>query len=83
MERYILSSAGVLLLGTLAAFLLFVPMLSIFSVALIILVLGLMFCLGFQVGRRRWPRIKHELNKHDFVKHDLPLHAGPLNARSR
>jgi len=57
MERYIFSSAGILLLGTLGAFLLFVPLLSIASVTLILLALGLMFCLGFEVGRRRLRRI--------------------------
>ena len=64
MERYFLPSIGLLFLGTLGAFLLFVPLLSIASVALILMGLGLMFWIGFRIGRRSWPRIKHEMNLH-------------------
>jgi hypothetical protein len=58
MERYLFSSAGILLLGTLGAFLLFVPIMSIVTVTLVLIGLALMFCLGIQVGRRKLPRVK-------------------------
>jgi len=71
MERYLLSSVGLLFLLTLGAFLLFVPLLSIATVGLIIIGLGLMFWLGFRIGRRSWPRMKQNLHLH------TTLHNGP------
>jgi hypothetical protein len=57
MERYFFSSllslAGILFLGTLGAFFLFVPLISIASVTLILIGLASMFILGWLAGRRR------------------------------
>jgi hypothetical protein len=53
MERYFFSSVGILFLGTLGAFFLFVPIMSIAIVTLILIGLALMFVLGWQAGRRR------------------------------
>jgi hypothetical protein len=50
--RILLASAGVLFLGSIAAFFLFVSMLSIATVVLILIAPLLMFGLGFQVGTR-------------------------------
>jgi len=44
---------GLLILGTVGSFLLFVPVLSILSVASILLALMFMFALGLHVGGRR------------------------------
>jgi hypothetical protein len=50
MTRFFLVSSGALLLGSLGAFFLFVPLLSIATVAWIFVGLLFMFGLGFQVG---------------------------------
>jgi hypothetical protein len=71
MERYLLSSVGLMFLLALGAFLLFVPLLSIATVALIVLGLGLMFWIGFRIGRRSWPRMKQHMPLH------TGLHNGP------
>jgi hypothetical protein len=55
MYRLMLASSGVLILGSTGAFLLFVPVLSIATVALMLVGLTLMFGLGFQAGFRRKP----------------------------
>jgi hypothetical protein len=66
MERYLYSTAGVLFLGMLAAFLLFVPLLSLASVIFIIFGLAVMFWLGFRVGRRTWPRRNRSHERAEF-----------------
>ena len=53
MIRLFLAFSGVLLLGTLAAFLLFIPVLSIATVVCVLVGLTLMFALGVQVGTRQ------------------------------
>ena len=53
MIRLFLAFSGVLLLGTLAAFLLFIPVLSIATVVCVLVGLTLMFALGVQVGNRQ------------------------------
>ena len=53
MLRVFMTSAGALLLGTCGAFFLFVPLLSIATVACVLLGLVLMFALGVQVGIRQ------------------------------
>lgn len=45
-----MTSSGLLLLGSAAAFFLFVPPISILSVAFLLIALMLMFGLGFQTG---------------------------------
>lgn len=50
MLRLLLASIGLLLLGSMGAFFLFVPLLSIAAVVCILLGLMLMFGLGVQVG---------------------------------
>lgn len=50
MTRFFLVSSGALLMGSLGAFFLFVPLLSIATVAWIFVGLLFMFGLGFQVG---------------------------------
>ena len=50
MTRFVLASSGVLFLGSIGAFFLFVPMVSIASVVWILTGLMLMFGLGFQAG---------------------------------
>jgi hypothetical protein len=50
--RVLLASSGALFLGSSAAFLLFVPILSIATVVWTLLGLMLMFGLGVQVGSR-------------------------------
>jgi len=50
MQRCFLTSTGVLFLGSAGAFFLFVPLLSIATVALMMVGLMLMFGLGFQAG---------------------------------
>jgi hypothetical protein len=52
MIRFLLAITGVLMLGSIAAFLLFVPLLSIVAVVSILLALLLMFGIGVQVGNR-------------------------------
>lgn len=52
MIRLLLASSGLALLGSLGAFFLFVPLLSIVAVVLLLLALMLMFGLGVQVGTR-------------------------------
>jgi hypothetical protein len=52
MIRLLLASIGLLLLGSIGAFFLFVPLLSIVAVVCILLGLMLMFGLGVQVGTR-------------------------------
>jgi len=49
-QRIFLASSGVLLLGSAAAFFLFVPPVSILTVAFLMIALMLMFGLGFQIG---------------------------------
>ena len=49
-QRTLLISFGVLLLGSAGAFFLFVPLLSIMTVASMMVALMLMFGLGFQTG---------------------------------
>ena len=53
MERYLAIFLGVLMLGTLGAFLLYVPILPLVVVVILLLSLVLMFILGVQTGRRR------------------------------
>ena len=48
--RYLLATSGVLFLGSMGAFFLFVPALSIATVVWILVGLVLMFVLGVQVG---------------------------------
>jgi hypothetical protein len=48
--RFILTSSGVLFLGSSGAFFLLAPMLSIATVALLLMGLMLMFWIGVQVG---------------------------------
>jgi len=52
-ERYIAVFLGVLMLGSLGAFLLYVPVLPLAVVVILLLSLVLMFVLGVQTGRRR------------------------------
>jgi hypothetical protein len=52
-ERYLASFLGVLMLGSLGAFLLYVPILPLAVVVTLLLSLALMFVLGVQAGRRR------------------------------
>lgn len=47
---------AVLFIGTVGAFLFFVPALSVLSVSTVVLGLGLMFALGLMTGRR-WRRL--------------------------
>jgi hypothetical protein len=53
MIRLFLAFSGLLVLGTLAAFLLFIPVLSIATVVCVLVGLTLMFALGVQVGNRQ------------------------------
>jgi hypothetical protein len=50
--RFLLASSGLLFLGSMGAFFLFVPLLSVATVACILMGLMLMFGLGIQVGTR-------------------------------
>ena len=50
MERYVVSSLGVLLAGSIGAFLLYVPILPLAAVVLVLLGLILMFFLGLYLG---------------------------------
>ncbi len=50
-QRCLLASSGILLLGSIGAFVLFVPILSIVTVVTILVGLMLMFGIGVQVGR--------------------------------
>jgi hypothetical protein len=50
--RVLLASFGALFLGSIGAFFLFVPVLSIATVVLILMGFTLMFALGVQVGTR-------------------------------
>jgi len=50
MRRFLLTSSGALFLGSTGAFFLFVPLMSIVTVALMLGGLMLMFGLGFQAG---------------------------------
>ncbi len=52
MIRFLLASTGLLLLGSVGAFLLFVPLLSIVAVVFVVLSLMLMFGIGVQVGNQ-------------------------------
>jgi hypothetical protein len=52
-ERYLAIFLGVLMLGSLGAFFLYVPILPLAVVVTILLSLVLMFVLGVQTGRRR------------------------------
>lgn len=52
MIRFLFVLSGVLFLGITGAFLLFVPVLSIATAALLLTGLILTFCLGMQVGTR-------------------------------
>ena len=52
MIRLLVATAGLLLLGSIGAFFLFVPLLSIAAVVCLLLGLMLMFGLGVQVGTR-------------------------------
>ena len=49
-QRILLTSSGVLLLGSAGAFFLFVPVLSIMTVGSMLVALALMFGLGFRTG---------------------------------
>jgi len=53
MERYLTIFLGVLMLGSLGAFLLYVPVLPFAAVVIVLLSLVWMFILGVQTGRRR------------------------------
>ena len=53
MIRFVLASSGALFLGSMGAFLLFVPILNIATVASVLTGLLLMFGLGVQVGTRQ------------------------------
>ena len=53
MERYLAIFLGVLILGSLSAFLLYVPVLPLAVVVTLLLSLVLMFILGVHTGRRR------------------------------
>jgi hypothetical protein len=52
-ERYLAIFLGVLILGSLGAFLLYVPVLPLALVVTLLLSLVLMFILGVHTGRRR------------------------------
>jgi len=52
-ERYLAIFLGVLILGSLGAFLLYVPVLPLVLVVTLLLSLVLMFILGVHTGRRR------------------------------
>jgi hypothetical protein len=52
-ERYLAIFLGVLILGSLGAFLLYVPVLPLALVVTLLLSLVLMFILGVHAGRRR------------------------------
>jgi hypothetical protein len=52
-ERYLAIFLGVLILGSLSAFLLYVPVLPLAVVVTLLLSLVLMFILGVHTGRRR------------------------------
>lgn len=56
MQRLLLASSGALFLGSVGAFFLFVPLLSIATVVLMLVGLFLMFGFGFQLGARE-PRL--------------------------
>jgi len=53
MERYLTVFLGVLMLGSLGAFLLYVPVLPFAAVVIVLLSLVWMFILGVQTCRRR------------------------------
>lgn len=53
MERYLTIFLGVLMLGSLGAFLLYVPVLPFAAVVIVLLSLVWMFFLGVHAGRRR------------------------------
>jgi len=55
MQRLVLVASCTLFLGSAGAFYLFVPLLSILTVASMLLGLMLMFGLGFQAGTQRIP----------------------------
>jgi hypothetical protein len=50
LKHFLLASSGALFLGSVGAFFLFVPLLSIMTVVWILMGLMLMFGLGIQVG---------------------------------
>jgi hypothetical protein len=70
--RILLAFSGVVFLGSIAAFLLYVSMLSIAAVVLILLGLMLMFGLGVQVGTRvRRPLDANSVTESDHTRsHD-------------
>ncbi len=57
-QRFLLAFSGALFLGSTAAFLLFVPLLSIATVVWILVGLVLMFGLGIHVGSPLKPRAR-------------------------
>jgi hypothetical protein len=77
MRRSILAFSGLLLLGSVAAFFLYVSLMSIMAVAVILMGLMLMFFLGVQSTRQRipvgavtpvgkirgWPRIQRMMQR--------------------
>jgi hypothetical protein len=67
-HRVLWLSFGALLLGSTAAFLLFVPLLSIVTVACMLVSLMLMFALGFQLGTQNgWRPIYDRLSSPDHI----------------
>ena len=55
MKRFLWASTGALFLGSIGAFFLLVPLLSIMTAVWILLGLMVMFGLGFQAGTERMP----------------------------
>ena len=58
----IASLLAVLMLGTVAAFLLFVPVMTVSAVSTVVLGSLLMFVLGLQAGRRRIRITRHKVS---------------------
>jgi hypothetical protein len=56
---------AVLFIGAVGGFLLYVPPLSIITVATMLLGLGFMFALGLQTGRK-WKKLSRDANRSTF-----------------
>jgi len=63
MERYLVTFIGVLLASSIAAFLLYVPILPFAAVAVVLLGLILTFFLGFYLGTHETIPISHAKQK--------------------
>jgi hypothetical protein len=77
MIRFLLASSGALFLGSIGAFFLFVPILSIATVVWMLTGLMLMFGLGVQVGTRGMPP-SESIGK-QTEPNPSPLLAAPIN----